>query len=68
MTIEEIFARNIKALREALGYTIGRASTLTFVSWYRWKQWEIRERMPSMKLMPRIAKTLKCTVADLVAD
>ena len=62
------FAANLKARREALGYTINHAAMLAQVTWDRWRAWEAGERQPSMALLPRIAYALECSVADLVSE
>ena len=68
MTITEIFAANLKYLREALGYNINNVAMLAQVSWSRWAAWEAGTRTPRIAMLPRIARALNCTVSHLFSN
>ena len=57
--------KNIKGLREALGMTQQELATELNVGRTTVVMWENENSKPKTEMLPKIAKALKCEIADL---
>ena len=72
MFVEEIsemaFARNLTYFRKKIGFKQSRVAQEVNITPAYYNQLEKGKRTPSLKVALRIAKTLRCSIEDLLTE
>ena len=64
----ELFARNLRRLRLAVGLSQEAAARQLGVSLITWNRWECQKAKPNLDVLQRIADVLQTTPADLFRE